>query len=354
MRPLVLASSEASAEDVAAIASGLRPRLDYLAVAQALNADVLDTSVADGLPTWRRRVERALASDLTQAAMAWERRAECRAYLSASEKVGLPLALHGRGGPPHVLVAHNLTSGRKRALHRATGVLHRFVSIVCLSDTQAAYLRDEAGIPMSRIQRVWDNVDDQFFCPADGAGEGEYVLAVGRESRDYATLIEAARLVKFPVMIVASSLWSSRALSLGEGTLPANVTVRREFVSYPDLRALYAGARLVAVPLAPSQYAAGVNGVLEAMAMGRPSVVTQSPGLAEYLADGATNVTVPPGDPRALAEAMAALWDDAARRLALGQAARARVEADLGLDAYARRVAQIVRDAAAVSAEGLL
>lgn len=345
-RPVVLASSRADKQALDEIAQKLRPRLDYLCVAERLGADVLDTSVASGLPAWRRRLEGLLASDLTQAAEAWRGRRTASAWFSTSEKVGLPLALRGRGGPPHVLMAHNLITRKKRVLHRMTGVLERFDAVLCLSETQARFLREEIGLPPARVHHVWDNVDEQFFRPpALETTAGDYVLAVGRENRDYETLVEAARLLDLPLIIVASSLWSSQGLSLGAGDLPSCVTVRSEFVSYADLRALYAGARLVVVPLRPSLYAAGVNGVLEAMAMGRASVVTQSPGLAEYLQDEATNLVVPPHSPDALADAVARLWNDAPLRQTLGQAARARVQDKMGMDTYAERVAELVRSA---------
>lgn len=349
-RPLVLASSRADPQALAEISQGVRPRLDYLCVAKALSADVLDTSVSEGLPAWRRRLEGMLASDFAQANRAWQGRKTAAVWLSTSEKVGLPLALRGHGGPSHVLLAHNLMTRNKRTLHTLTQVLHRFDAVLCLSQAQARFLREEIGLPPRRVHFVWDNVDEEFFRPPpQETGAGEYLLAVGREHRDYETLVQAARLMDLPLTIVASSLWSSQGLSLGSADLPANVTVRSEFVSYADLRALYAGARGVVVPLRPAPYAAGVNGVLEAMAMGRASVVTQSPGLAEYVQDGVTNMVVPPRDPAALAGAVTALWNDAGLRQAMGQAARVRVEAGLGMDAYAQRLAAIVRSVMPVS-----
>ncbi len=345
-RQLVLASSRTDAQAWAEITAGQRPRLDYLAIADALGADVLDTRVSDGIPRWRRQVERALASDLTQADLAWGRRGAVSAWLSTSEKVGLPLALHGRSQVPHVLIAHNLRSARKRLLHRLTGVLRTgFQAIVCLSRSQEAFLRDVVNLPAARVHRLYDNVDTAFWRPEAGeAPDGDYVLAVGRENRDYGTALSAARKLGLPLTIVGSSLWSSRALGLDPSDLPANVTVRQEFLSYTDLRALYAGARLVVVPLHACDYAAGVNGALEAMAMGKASVVSGTEGLAEYVRDGETNRVVPPGDAAALADAIGALWDDAPARRAMGAAGRARVERGMSLDGYAAQVAEIVRD----------
>ncbi len=347
-RPLVLASSRTGPDDLAEIAAGRRPRLDYLVVADALGADVLDTRLNERLPAWRRRAERALASDIAQARTAWNRRGAVSAWLSTSEKVGLPLALMGHAPVPHVLIAHNVSTARKRLMHQVTGALSRFDAVICLSRTQETFLRETLRLPESRVHRISDSIDDHFFRPAPVLGEGAGgggLLAVGRENRDYETLIEAAKLLDLPLTIVSSSLWSSRGLKIDETNLPPGVTLRQDFVPYPELRALYEASRLVVVPLAPCDYAAGVNGALEAMAMGKAVIVTRTRGLAEYVRDGVTGRLVPAGDVRALAAAVKSLWDDAPARAALGRNARAFIEAEGSMDGYARRVAQIVQNA---------
>lgn len=144
-RPLVLASSRVLPDVSDEVAAGRRPCLDVLAVAEALDADVLDTQASDRLPRWQRRLETALATDWFQARAAHSRRGLYSAYLSTSEKVGFPLALQGVD-VPHILIAHNLMTPRKRRLRRMTGVLRRFDGIVCLSATQEEYLHGEAGL----------------------------------------------------------------------------------------------------------------------------------------------------------------------------------------------------------------
>lgn len=63
---------------------------------------------------------------------------------------------------------------------------------------------------------------------------------------------------------------------------------------------------------------------LEAAASGLPVVASRVGGLPEIVLDGETGVLVPPEDPAALAEALAALIREPERRRALGRAARAR------------------------------
>lgn len=66
--------------------------------------------------------------------------------------------------------------------------------------------------------------------------------------------------------------------------------------------------------------------IYEAMALGRPVVASRLSGIPEIVRDGVNGVLVPPGDPGALADAMAGLLEDGARAEALGREGRAAVE----------------------------
>lgn len=78
--------------------------------------------------------------------------------------------------------------------------------------------------------------------------------------------------------------------------------------------------------------------LLEGQAAGLPAVAGASHGVPEIVADGATGLLAPPGDVAAFSAAVATLLDDPARRLALGRAARAKVEAQHSLTAAAARL----------------
>lgn len=71
--------------------------------------------------------------------------------------------------------------------------------------------------------------------------------------------------------------------------------------------------------------------VIEAQASGLPCVVTRCGGPEEVVVDGETGLVVAPGDPAALARAIASLLGDAPRRARMAEAARANARRfDLG------------------------
>jgi glycosyltransferase involved in cell wall biosynthesis len=78
--------------------------------------------------------------------------------------------------------------------------------------------------------------------------------------------------------------------------------------------------------------------LLEAQAAGIPVVAGRTGGVPDIVADEATGLLTEIGAAAALAEAVAALLDDAERRRGMGVAALAKVAAEHTLDAAARRL----------------
>jgi glycosyltransferase involved in cell wall biosynthesis len=191
---------------------------------------------------------------------------------------------------------------------------------------------------------VYDKVDHRFFSPSLEK-PGDYLLAVGREQRDYQTLIEAISGTNINVLIIAFSPWSTSSSAV-TGQAPENIQVCGQ-VTYNTLRELYAGARLVVVPLFDVDYAAGVNSVLEAMAMAKPAIVSSTQGIADYIQEAETGMYVPCGDPEALRETILSLWENAHEQMRLGSNARQAVVESMNLDIYVDRIASIVHRAAA-------
>ncbi len=94
-----------------------------------------------------------------------------------------------------------------------------------------------------------------------------------------------------------------------------------------DMPALYATADLVVMPSLDSAKEGFGRVLIEAMAMGKATVATRTGGIPEVVENGVTGWLVPPGDVRALAEAVVALLKDEARRREMGQKGYDKVKA---------------------------
>lgn len=82
----------------------------------------------------------------------------------------------------------------------------------------------------------------------------------------------------------------------------------------------------------PSFYESYSYTTAEALASGRPTIITDAQGIAEYLSDGDNVLIVPARDVDALAEAMRQLLRDESLRRHMGAAARRTVETSLSSD----------------------
>ena len=170
------------------------------------------------------------------------------------------------------------------------------------------------------------------------------IASAGLEFRDYPTLLAA--VPQLPpatrVVIAAASPWSKRKDTAGGRDLPPNV--QRVALTPLQLRALYRRAQLVAIPLYDVDFQAGSLVAYEALACGRPVVISHTRGQNDIVRADETGCYVPPGDSAALATALTTLLGDPARCARMGAAARADVEAGLNLDTYLAQMVQIVTE----------
>ena len=354
---------------------GPRRRSDFDAIAEALGADVLDWSAVRS-STLGSLIERAAGWYVAAAALALLRHRRYRLIWCMSEKEGAMLALAFkivRARTPLMMVAVVPTS---RAMWAMVRVLRVQSHITCMYPTSSLArdtLVSQWKLPAEKVVLLPYQVDVDFFDPrwADGSpSEVPLVVAVGRESRDYETLLAAVRDLPIRLTIAPGSHWAPEREEAWRAALAPNVTVVT--CDYVALRDLYASSAFVVVPLHETTVQNGTTAVQEAMAMGRAVVVTRTTGQRDLIADdpgdahegpgpladgvfarlfapsdkylrGPTGIYVPPHDVVALRAAIERLLRDPGLASELGARGRAVCCAVVSLDRHVERILEAAR-----------
>lgn len=219
--------------------------------------------------------------------------------------------------------------------------------MTCVSQTLTAFFRDGMGIPADRITTVYNGVDTEVFTPRDGRAEAvaEPVIgAVGRlvEEKDYPNLLRAIARLK-------SYGHPFRLRIAGDGILRAQLEALVRDLAVGDRVEFMGGCNDVAgfmksidIYVLSSRHEGLPIALMEAMASALPIVSTSVGGVAELIRDGVNGLLVPRHDPRALADALASLLQDARLRRRLGDAACREARARFSIGATAERYAELL------------
>ena len=242
---------------------------------------------------------------------------------------GVPLVVE----TPHIRERWRHGVKGKYTVDRFVG---RFVDqYIAVSEANRRYLIEEKGLPSQKIVVIHNGCDVRRFNPDHQAPQGlreslgfgpsdPVVVMVGRleEQKGHRILLEALPAVRqhFPTV---------RLVCVGEGALREELEHRvREsslqghvhFVG--QQRNVRDWLALADMTVLPSLFEGLPLAAIESLAAGRAMVATAVDGTPEVVIDGATGLTVQPGDPVPLAEAISRLLGDPMLREKLALAGR--------------------------------
>lgn len=237
--------------------------------------------------------------------------------------------------------------------HCTRGLVTRYLAV---AEAVARHYRANLGLGADRITVIPNGIDATVFRGHEpsvlrqelGLPLGVPVIgSMGRLHRQKGVDLLIRTLPKlwarFPelVLLVAGEGPEREELEeLAEASgAEGRVKFLGEFLRAPEFMA---GLDLLVLP---SRWEGMPNVVLEAMAAGRAVVAAAAGGVPELVISGIakaagtgeTGIMVSPERPELLAEAVAALLADEPRRIAMGQAARARVAAEFSLEKMVAR-----------------
>lgn len=239
-----------------------------------------------------------------------------------------------------------------RALLRGLQLADRVVTV---SEAGARGLRPHVG--RAAVRRLDNAVDATAFCPPEDSrppGAPATVLYVGALARakgvvdltSAAAALRDRRLPEWELRIVGGPNQGGHR----EAEVVRAEVRRRGFgdslVGETDpagVRRELAGAAVLALP---SHSEGQPLAILEAMASSVPVVASRVGGVPDQVRDGVDGLLVPPGDTRALADALERLVADPQLRSRMGEDARHRVLERFDLPAWRERITALYRDTA--------
>lgn len=226
----------------------------------------------------------------------------------------------------------NDPDGRNPRYRFMRRILHRFVSrIVTVSADLERWLADTVGIPGRKVQHICNGVDSERFFPRDDTTKrAESDVVVGSVTRFSA--------IKDPLNLVDAFIELQRneqdlkLVMLGDGELHGEA-LDKLLEAGIEARCWLPGSRddipeqlrNMDIFVLGSLREGISNTILEAMASGLPVVASDTGGNGELIEDGVNGRLVPPGDRRALADAIRDYVQHPDRRLRHGKASRDRV-----------------------------
>ena len=273
--------------------------------------------------------------------------------LSTVDTVGIPLMLLARAGrlrAPLVYVAiglperlGQLRSERMERLYASA--LGSCASVIAYSEYEADELRRwlaRRGFA-TRVEFVRFGVDTESFEPTREPAAFDVVSVGADPHRDFALLLEVAERMPSTSFRIVTSAEHVRHLS----GVPDNVAIETD-IPFEAMRRSLSEARVVALPVRENSYSGATTVLLQAMALGKPVVVTRTQAIVTGygLVDGENCRLVAPSDEAGFERALGGVLRDEFHARALGSSARATVEGELTWERYVDRIEELLRDAA--------
>jgi glycosyltransferase involved in cell wall biosynthesis len=325
-------------------ASDLWPRISLFE--RTLNSDMLNERFLEHVPAYRKQIYQNMPVHLAQVIEAFLIRNRYDVIISWAENLGLPFAALMKvtgTRKPHIAIFSWISKAKKAMILRY--VQSHIDRVVLMSSAQRDYAIDKIGIPEDKIEFLRWPVDLKFWRPLNDVPM-DMICSVGREMRDYGTLISVVKEIGIKCHIAAGGLtmgdkkdtWIQQLKGM-DGT-PSHLTIGKK--SYPELRELYARSKFVVIPIYPTDTDNGTTSILEAMAMGKAVICSKTDGQRDVIQDGKNGIFVPPQNHRALYEAIEYLWENPNIAAEMGKEARKFVETHHSLDDYVFKIREIV------------
>ena len=228
---------------------------------------------------------------------------------------------------PFVAIAELNISEKRRSLKSLLKymayrrVLKRCDLVFPFSDVHGQYYHDTLSVEKEKLVTIPEAVD---YCSVSEYPDvidpsGDYIIAVGKTGRDFATLAKAIEGTHAKVVVVTSK-HCVEGITFGD-----NVEILFD-IPIDRLLDLISNAKYVVLPLKDSKHPVGLRLLFFAMERGKACIVTKTETIREYFPHDLPLKTVPSSDPGELRKAMEEFDRSPNEVYRLGNACRSFVE----------------------------
>jgi len=291
-----------------------------------------DKAKAENLPVWplRMRSEFGLLAAL-RLAVRMKRRGCVLAHFHDAHAVSVGSMAAGLAGVPIRIIARRVDFPLKRNFLSRRKYVRKVDAVIAISEGVKRVLVG-SGLEPDRVSVVPSGIDFSVYqsgLPRDYLHKeyrfdaGDYLVGIVAQLEDHKGhryLIDAAKILKDKTRKV-------KIVIVGEGSLRMELTHQVQDLNVKDV-VYFMGFRedipriLSSLDLfVLSSHLEGLgSSIMDAMACRLPVVATRTGGIPELVKNDKTGLLVPPRNPKALAEAILALYHDKRRAARLAKA----------------------------------
>lgn len=237
---------------------------------------------------------------------------------------------------PIVAVIHHPISGRLRGGARFVRGHDR---LLFLSRLACEHARGVWPALQDRMETIDWGVDLDFYDkqPAWTHGFGrDYFVSAGKANRDHQLLADCAAQGQHRTVIVCSELTRPQQVDASCVTVVSDRSGHA--LSYGQLTSVYRDARAIVIPMQDVQGLAGLTSLLDAMACGKPVIMTRNASVDIDIEALGFGIWIDAQDAQSLRKAMDRLATDEALVTRMGLKAREFAQSAYRYETFARTV----------------
>jgi glycosyltransferase involved in cell wall biosynthesis len=244
--------------------------------------------------------------------------------------------------PIIAIVHHPMIKGKKSNVF-----IKGHNKLLCLSKSVLRQLEKEFNAGDGKAYLLDWGVDLPFYekqsNEASADRETSFFVSAGKSARDHDTLAKAFFGINYPLKIYCSA---QSAPTISE--LPSNIIVRfnhptNNAISYNALLAEYKKAYAIAIPLIDTDGLAGLTSLLDAMAMGKPAIMTKNNQVDIDIEKEGIGIWIDPGDVKGWQEAVTYLLANPQEARAMGNRGYYLCKNKYNLETFSANLARIFK-----------